>query len=206
MNEFVARKGLISLQSASFEQALWVSGSISSPVEALITSSWAINSVTASYATVTEVDYNKIYSSLSTGSQTISAINTWQENIFNVNVGTSSHWIHPTNTGQFTCSKSDVYEIDLHVRMQKTSGGNQSAGIRILKNNNEITGSYSAITYTSNNVASDMYVNIVEPISSGSNLRIEIIGTATTIQTTSFPIFGSSPGFSYSSKILIIKT
>lgn len=165
-------------------------------------SSWAM---TASYIDET-VDYNKIYSSLSTGSQTISATNTWQENIFNVNVGTSSYWIHPTNSGQFTCSKSDVYEIDLHVRMQKTSGGNQSAGIRILKNNNEITGSYSAITYTSNNVASDMYVNIVEPISSGSNLRIEIIGTATTIQTTSFPIFGSSPGFSYSSKILIIKT
>lgn len=51
-NEFVARKGLSSLRSASFEETIRVSGSISSPAEAFLTASWASHSIfaaTASY-------------------------------------------------------------------------------------------------------------------------------------------------------------
>ena len=173
------------------------------------TASWALNSITSSLAKSSSyviTDYDKLYTSIATSSQSIVTPSVWQEIQFNANSHTSSYWAHTSNTGQYTCSKSDIYEIGLVVRSQKTSGGNQSAGVRILKDGNEITGSYSAITYTANNIASDMHVNMIEPIMSGSAIRVEIIGTATTIQTTSFPIFGTFPGFSYSSKILIMKT
>jgi len=206
MNEFVARKGLISLQSASFEEALWVSGSIYSPAEAFLTSSWAENSVTASVAGAVKTDYNKLQATFATSSQSITSTNTWQELIFTTNSNTSSYWVHPENTGQFTCSNSGIYDVDVSVRIQKTTGGNQSAGVHILKNGAEITGSYSAITYTSNNVASDIHVRVIEHIESGSSLKVEIAGTATTIQTTAFPIIGSFSSFSYSSNILIMKT
>jgi len=162
-------------------------------------------SATSSYV-IEEINRNKIYTAISTGSQSIISPNIWQETKFNVNSNTSSYWIHPQNTGQFTCSKSDIYEIDLYVRMQKISGGNQSGGVRIIKDSIEITGSYSATTYSSNNIASDMYVNITEYIPSGSSILVEIAGTGTNVQTTYFPVFGISPGFSYSSKILIMKT
>ena len=48
-NEFVARKGLQSLRSSSFEETVWISGSLSSPVEAYLTASWANHSSTSSY-------------------------------------------------------------------------------------------------------------------------------------------------------------
>jgi hypothetical protein len=48
-NEFVARKGLVSLRSSSFEETIRVSGSIYSPAEAFLTSSWAVHALTASY-------------------------------------------------------------------------------------------------------------------------------------------------------------
>lgn len=50
-NEFVARKGLSSLRSSSFEETVRVSGSIYSPAVAFLTASWALRSVSASFAT-----------------------------------------------------------------------------------------------------------------------------------------------------------
>lgn len=49
-NEFVARKGLQSLRSSSFEETIRVSGSIYSPAEAFLTASWASHSISSSYA------------------------------------------------------------------------------------------------------------------------------------------------------------
>lgn len=49
-NEFVARKGFVSLRSSSFEETVRVSGSIYSPAEAFLTASWASHSISASFA------------------------------------------------------------------------------------------------------------------------------------------------------------
>jgi hypothetical protein len=55
-NEFVARKGLISFKSSSFNETLFVSGSISSPSVALLTASWANETITSSFALTSSLD------------------------------------------------------------------------------------------------------------------------------------------------------
>ena len=66
-NEFVARKGLSSLRSSSFEETVRVSGSISSPAEAFLTASWASHSIFAATASYVRGENVDIFSTSKTG-------------------------------------------------------------------------------------------------------------------------------------------
>lgn len=202
MNEFVARKGLVSLKSSSFEQTIRVSGSISSPAEAFLTSSWAMNAVTASYIAT---NFDSVYDSIGTGSQNVLVNNVWQEVKLHTNVSTSSNWTHLPNSGQFTCSLTDIYTFNVDARVQKTAGGNSTAGLRLLENGQEISGSYCSNTYTSNNIPTNLSVSVTKKVDSGSSVKIEFGGSSTNLQIVSFPTFGSTPVYTYSTKLTITR-
>jgi hypothetical protein len=185
-SEFIARKGLISHKSSSFDETLFVSGSISSPVEAYLTASWARNAETASYSA-----QSGYLMSINTSSQAIAVINTYQEVIF-VKDTKNSGWTHPASSGRFTSSYTAEYSITTILSVQKTGAGTQTLASRILYNGSEASGSYVSLPMTTNNVQNQLTSHIILNVASGSGFIVQIAATSTNMSLTPPTLIGSS--------------
>lgn len=211
-NEFIARKGLISHKSSSFDETLFVSGSISSPVEALLTASWAKNVLSASYATTAEtasytpataVSNLGALGAVKTGSFTCTTANTWYDLTLERDPETSSYWTHTANTGQFTCSVSGYYTFYASAFLQKTGGSAAVGGIRVLKDNVQITGSYTSYTFASNNVGQILTTTLTNYVASGSNYLLQVAAdTNGSIQVATQPVIGTGT-YNHSARVVI---
>lgn len=165
------------------------------------TASYVLVAQTASYV---DSNFDLTYTSISTASQNLATANTWQEIKMNANTSTASLWTHSNNSGTYGCTHTGEYIITLTANLLKTGGGNTVAGVRVLRDGVEITGSYYASTITANNVIGTYNVTLTEKVQSSSLIRVEFGGGTNAVQLGTFPTFGS-PGYTYSSKLTITK-
>jgi hypothetical protein len=75
--------------------------------------------------------------------------------------------------------------------LQKTGGTAAVGAMRILKNSSEISGSYGAYTFASNNTAIPILVHVRETFAANDTLTIQLTGTSTTIQAAPPPTAGT---------------
>ena len=87
-NEFIARKGLISLKSASFYESIFVSGSIEG------TASWSSNAITASFISTASWALNSVTAAFADTAKTASYISTasWSSNSITASYVATSSW------------------------------------------------------------------------------------------------------------------
>ena len=165
-------------------------------------STWT--AATASYVTLAQtasyVNGNSIVSSgyscvTKTTSQTITAGNTFTSMPLDTNVLTdSTDWTYSNGAATLTCVFGGIYFIDVTVYLQKTGGTAGTAGVRITKNGTEIPGSYSAYTFTSNNVSQAITTYAVSQFSPTDVLAVQVISSrASDFKVTTVPSIGT-PG------------
>ena len=167
-HEFVARKGLISLKSSSFDETLHVSGSISSPVEAYLTASWAITAsyaISSSYASVA----NTLIGSVETASY----------------VATAS-WAYNAITASYVISAS--YAISSSYSLSSSYGITSSYSI---SSSYAITSSYSEKAMTASYALSGSWVDVAQTASVLAT-SINYLGVTECVRTGGFAIAGAN--------------
>lgn len=184
MNEFVARKGLISLKSSSFSETLYVGGNISSPVEAFVTSSWALNSETASYVDAPFFTLQAI----ATSSVNTSPINSLVKLSSFVESKTTNAVTWPFVTSSLTemsygCTRDGWYDLEFECQLSKSTGASSVGGIAIVVDDIIENGTYKVQTIISNATEYGLSSKVRKFVSSGSIVYPSIVGKVTTIST-----------------------
>jgi hypothetical protein len=145
------------------------------------TASWAANATASGF-----------YTAIGTGSQSVLSVNTFNEINFSNILTPSPAWTHSTSSGQFTCSLGGLYEVTLTTYMQKTGSGTLVGATRLVLDNLEISGSYSAFSFTANNVPQPLVSKVIIPVLSGSALRAEFAGNSGSMQVIPPPSIATS--------------
>ena len=169
----------------------------------VVSASFATNAETASYVPATAVSNLGALGAVKTGSFTCTTANTWYELTMERDPETSSYWTHTTNTGQFTCSVSGYYSFYASAFLQKTGGSAAVGGIRVLKDNVQITGSYTSYTFASNNVGQILTTALTNYVASGSNYLLQVAAdTNGSIQVATQPVIGTGT-YNHSARVVI---
>ena len=169
----------------------------------VVSASFATNAETASYVPATAVSNLGAIGAVKTGSFTCTTANTWYELTMERDPETSSYWTHTTNTGQFTCSVSGYYSFYASAFLQKTGGSAAVGGIRVLKDNVQITGSYTSYTFASNNVGQILTTALTNYVASGSNYLLQVAAdTNGSIQVATQPVIGTGT-YNHSARVVI---
>ncbi len=184
MNEFVARKGLISSKSSSFEETLFVSGSIYSPAEAFLTASWALNATSSSYVDSPFFTLQSVVSSSLTTSPTgtllrlSNFLESKSTNLQSVPFVTSSF-----NDLRYGCTKTGWYDFNFECQFTKANGPAASAGIALVFDGVIENGTYKTQTIISNTTEYGLSSNVRKFVNSGSIVYPSVFGTVTNIST-----------------------
>jgi hypothetical protein len=183
------------------------------------TASWARNAITASNAStasyVVSASYavsaswspasiDTYFAAYTNVTRSVSPSNTWITASFETDGDQASIWNLAGNNGSLTCSLSGVYEIAFSANAQKTGGGSAVASLRVLKNGAEMTGSFSSVSITVNNIVEEVRSEFNGFIESGSGLLFQYAGSNANVRFTGYQT-SALPAYNYSMKLVINK-
>ena len=127
--------------------------------------------------------------SFDTTTQTVVAINTWQDVTFS-NTNQFDGWTHTAGTAIFTAGRDGRYAATVEFNVEKNGGGNVEAAIRSVINGIEIEGSHNGMDITSNNTAFSLSRTFLFNITNGQQLKMQFAANNTTARIIPPP----SPG------------